>query len=135
MTNQGMLKIKDVVSTSIHTIEATATVHDAIGAMRDAKVSSLVVNRRDEDDEYGLLVVSDIAREVIAQNRSPERVNVYEIMSKPVLNISADMQAKYAIRLLVKFGLSRAMVIDDSRTPVGIVTLRDLVLRHGPDEA
>lgn len=130
----SILKVSDVMSTSVHIIEATATVHDAIGEMQRAGASSLVVNRRDAHDEYGLVTVTDVAREVIAQNRSADRVNVYEIMSKPVISVSADMQTKYAIRLLVRFGVSRTLVIDDARTPVGIVTLRDLVLRHGPDE-
>jgi CBS domain-containing protein len=40
------------------------------------------------------------------------------------------MRTEYAVRLLVRFKLSRALVVDHSRTPVGIVTLRDMVLRH-----
>ena len=87
-----------------------------------------VVPRRDADDEFGLILVSDIARSVIAENRAPERVNVYEVMSKPVLTLPSEMQARYAVRLLVRFGVSRAVVVDHDRNPVGIATLRDLVL-------
>jgi predicted transcriptional regulator len=102
--------------------------------MREAGVSSLVVERRDADDEFGLIVVTDIAREVIARDRAADRVNVYEMMSKPVLTLPVAMQAKYAVRLLVRFCVSRALVVDDSRAPVGIVTLRDLVLRSAPSD-
>ena len=98
--------------------------------MRETGVSSLAVERRDDTDEYGLLVVSDIAREVITENRAPERVNVYEIMSKPVVTLPVDMKIRYAVRLLVKFDLSRALVVDSARTPVGIITLRDMVVRQ-----
>ncbi len=129
MTEKSIIKVADVMTTKIKTIEATATVADAIAMMRDAGVSSLIAQRRDTADEYGLIVVSDIARHVIAQNRAPERVNVYEIMSKPVLDVSADMNIRYAVRLLTRFGLSRALVVDEARVPVGIVTLRDMVLR------
>ena len=76
-----------------------------------------------------MIVVADIARQVIATNRSIDRINVYEIMTKPVLTLPADMQIKYAVRHLVRFDLSRALVVDQERHPVGIVTLRDLVLR------
>ena len=86
-----------------------------------------------EDDEFGIVVVSDVAREVIAKNRAPERVHVYEIMSKPVLTLPADMQARYAVRLLVRFDVSRAVVVDHERRPLGIVNLRDLVLGHVPE--
>ena len=133
MSEKSYVKVEDVMSTTIATIDATATVQDAVVKMRDAGVSSLVAERRDASDEYGLVVVSDIAKHVIAENRSPERVNVYEIMSKPVLTVPKDMNIRYAVRLLVQFGLSRGLVVDEHRAPVGIVTLRDLVLRHTDD--
>ena len=130
MSQQTYIKVGDVMSPTVLTIGRMATVHEAIVQMKDAGVSSMAVERRDESDEYGLLVVSDIASEVIAKERSPDRVNVYEIMSKPVLTVAADMNIKYAVRLLVHFGVSRALVLDSTREPVGIVTLRDMVLRH-----
>jgi predicted transcriptional regulator len=130
MSSENSRRVRDAMTASVRTIEAMATVADAIRAMREAGVSSLVVERRDDADEFALLVVSDIAREVIAKNRAADRVNVYEIMSKPVVTVPADMQVKYAVRLLVRFGLSRALVIGERREPVGIVTLRDLVLSY-----
>ncbi|MFQ5775923.1 MAG: CBS domain-containing protein [Kiloniellaceae bacterium] len=131
MSAADYIKVSDAMTASVCTIEAMATVKEAIQAMREAGVSSLVVERRDETDEFGLLVVADVAREVIARDRAAERVNVYEIMSKPVLSLPANMNIKYAVRLLVRFGLSRALVVDHDGRPVGIVTLRDMVLRHG----
>jgi signal-transduction protein with cAMP-binding, CBS, and nucleotidyltransferase domain len=131
MSEAAMVRVCDVMSAEVRTIGRMATVADAITAMREAGVSSLVVERRDAHDEFGLIVVTDIAREVIARDRSAERVNVYEVMTKPVLSLPVDMQTRYAVRLLVRFGVSRALVVDDSRAPVGIVTLRDMVLRGG----
>jgi CBS domain-containing protein len=98
--------------------------------MRRHGVNSLAVNRRDDTDEVGLVSVSDIAREVTGPNRSPERVNVYEIMSKPLLTLRENMLAKYAVRLLVRFELSRAVVVDHERNAVGMVTLRDLIMGY-----
>ena len=109
-------------------IDGMATVREALNRMRENKVRSLVVQRRRPGDEYGIVVVSDIANKVIALNRSPDRVNVYEIMSKPVLTVNADMEIKYAIRLLGRFGLSRGVVIDRNEA-VGFVTLTDMVFR------
>ena len=118
----------------VRTIGRTATVREAVTIMRQIGVSSLVVERRDEADEFGLLVVTDIAREVIGKDRSADRVNVYEVMTKPVLTLPAEMDIKYAVRLLTRFQLTRALVLDNDRGPVGIVTLRDMVLRHIGDE-
>ncbi len=133
MNAHEAMKVSQAMTATVHTIDATATVKDAIQAMRAHNVSSLAVECRDEHDEFGLLAIVDIAREVIAVNRAAERVNVYEIMSKPVVSLPADMSIKYAVRLLVRFDLSRALVVDAERNPVGIVTLRDMVLCYGID--
>lgn len=135
MSESGLLRVGDIMSADIKKIGRLATVAEAIQALRDAGVSSLVVERKDADDEYGMIVVTDIAREVIAKDRSPERVNVYEIMTKPVLTIPQGMQVKHAVGLLVPFKISRALVVDDRREPVGVVTLRDMVLRQAPRQA
>jgi predicted transcriptional regulator len=126
-------RVGEVMSHNIKKIDSMATVAQAIAIMDQEDVSSLVVDRRDENDEYGLLVIADIAREVVAKDRSAERVNVYEIMSKPVVALPVDMKLRYAIRLLARFELSRALVVDHRREPVGLVTLREMVLRHAPD--
>ena len=133
MNARRILRVNDVMRTEVHTIDGLATVSEAMALMRRHRVSSLVVPRRDDDDEFGLILVSDIAGRVIAENRSPERVNVYEAMSKPLLTLASEMQARYAVRLLVRFGVSRAVVVNHDRNPVGIATLRDLVLGHAQE--
>ena len=120
--------VRAVMSPMPAPIDGMATVHEALELMREKNVYSLVVQRRRPGDEYGMVVVSDIANKVIAHNRPADRVNVYEIMSKPVLTVSADMEIKYAIRLLGRFGLSRGVVVDGNEA-VGFVTLTDMVLR------
>lgn len=123
------LRVADVMTADIHSIDGLATVADAVAAMRRHGVSSLVVARRHDDDEYGLVVVADIAGKVIAENRPLHRTSVYEIMSKPILTLPSDMLARYAVRLLVQFDVSRGVAIDDERKIVGMVTMRDLMLR------
>jgi len=133
MTEKSHVTVSEVMSTEIISIDATATVQEATQLMRKHNTSSIVVNRRNEADEFGLIVVSDIASKVLGQNLSPKRVNVYEVMSKPVISLSSEMNIVYAVRLLSRFKLSRAMVIDHDRNPLGIVTLRDMVLRNVRD--
>ena len=128
MSEQRPIRVGDLMTTELHGIDGLATVEEAIELMKRHNVNSLVVNRRDDTDEVGLLLVSDIARQVIAHDRAPERVNVYEIMAKPVLTLPPDMLARYAARLLGRFDVSRAIVVDPNRDPLGIVTLRDLVV-------
>lgn len=128
--DKTVITVADVMTRGVITIQPTATVHDAVELMRANRTSSVVVERRTPADEYGLVVVSDIAAEVLGKNLSPKRVNVYEIMSKPVLTLPAEMNIVYAVRMLTRFKLSRALVIDHDRNALGLVTLRDMVLRE-----
>ncbi len=130
MSEHPIIRVADVMTPEVRVIDPMATVRDAVRMLRESDVSSLAVDRRDPTDEFGLVVVTDIAREVIGMNRSPDRVNVYEIMTKPVLTLPAEMNVMYAVRLLTRFQLARSLVIDHDRMPVGIVTLRDIVMRH-----
>ena len=129
MTENPYVPVEDIMARSVYIVDGLATVREAIAKLVEHGVSSLVVDRRDGHDEYGMVHVADIAREVIAKNLSPDRVQVYEIMSKPILAVPAEMNIRYAIRHLVEFQRSRAVVINHDRELVGIVTLRDMVLR------
>ena len=132
MSRRRLVTVGDLMVSELYSIDGLATVADAMAVMRQHGVNALAVNRRDGADEVGLVSVSDIAREVIGPDRSPERVNVYEIMSKPVVTLPPDMLARYAVRLLVRFDISRAVVVDNDRNPLGMVTMRDLVLGQVP---
>ena len=133
MKENSSVRVRDLMVEEVHTIDGLDTVAAAMARMKRHRVSSLVVNRRSEDDELGLVVVADIARGVITDNRAPERVNVYEIMSKPLLTLPEDMLARYAVRLLVRLDLSRAVVVDHDRNAIGMVTLRDLIMGYAAE--
>lgn len=125
---QRYVRVHEVMTPAPRLIDGLASVRQAIDIMRSENVSSLVIDRRHDGDEYGLVTVHDIAGKVIASNRSPERTSVYEIMSKPTLTVDVDMDIKYAIRILTRFRLSRALVTRGGNM-VGIVTLRDMAIR------
>jgi signal-transduction protein with cAMP-binding, CBS, and nucleotidyltransferase domain len=123
------LKVADVMKTSLLMVSGLESVRGAMRRMKEHGVSSLIIERRDSNDEYGVVTVEDIAGKVIARNRSTTRTSVYEVMTKPALTVSGDMNVKYAIRLLARLGLSRALVVGDDGL-LGLVTQRDLVLGH-----
>jgi len=129
MTREAITRVEDVMTVAPHIIDGLANVRDAIDLMRDKHVSSLIIDKRHDGDEYGIVTVHDIAEKVIAIDRSASRTSVYEIMSKPVLTVSRQMNIKYAMRQLTQFRLTRALVVEDSKM-VGIVTLRDMAVRY-----
>ena len=67
--------------------------------MKHPNTRTLIVDKRYEDDEYGVVMFGDMAKKVLARDLSPGRVNVYEIMSKPVISVHPDMDIRYCTRL------------------------------------
>ncbi|WP_333873721.1 CBS domain-containing protein [Methylobacter sp.] len=122
-----VIRVKDVMKTDFATIDGIATVGDALRKMKALKTSVLVVNKRHEDDEYGMINSGDIARHVLAKDRAPDRVNVYEIMSKPVISVHPDMDIRYCSRLFADYNLVRAPVIENNKI-IGVVSPNSLVL-------
>lgn len=122
-----LIRVRDIMRTDFGSIDGLATVGEALRQMKTLKTSVLVVNKRHEDDEYGLITSGDIARHVLAKDRSPGRVNVYEVMEKPTILVHPDMDIRYCSRLFARYNLVRALVVD-GRQVVGIVSPNTLVL-------
>ena len=123
-----MRKVSDVMNTDFLSVPGTMTVTEAIHAMRSNNAHAVLVDKRTEDDELGIVLVSDIAKKVLAVNRSPDRVNVYEIMTKPVLSVDPEMHIRYCARLFDHFGISTAPVVRQGEV-LGIVSYDSLVLK------
>jgi predicted transcriptional regulator len=121
--------VRDCMRKEVTEVDGTMDVLSALKVMKKVGATSLIVKRRDDQDEYGLLLFSDIAKKVLAKDRAPERVNVYEVMAKPVLMVRPDMQVRYCARLFEDFGISHAPVLEDDKI-IGMVSFYLLVL-HG----
>ncbi len=124
-----MIRVREVMKTHFDVVDGMATVAMALDTMKHVDTKTLVVRPRHDRDEVGMVVLSDIAREVLAKDRAPDRVNIYEIMSKPVLSVHPEMDIRYCARLFDRFRLSRAPVLDEKRQVIGIVSLTDLVMK------
>ena len=127
MKNIKRICANDVMKTGYGTINGGATIKEALNEMKRLKTNVLVVNKRDEHDEYGLILSSDIAQQVLAKDRAPSRVNVYEIMTKPAVCVDPDMDIRYCSRLMSSLNLTRILVVKD-RALLGTVSPSALVL-------
>lgn len=121
-----MARAKDVMTTDVVTVDGSATVAEAIELMKARNVRALIVDRRSEDDAYGILTLRDVAYRVVAEGRDPKAVRVYEIMTKPLVVVNPDLDVKYVARLMAQRGLSRAPVLFGQKLQ-GVVSISDIV--------
>lgn len=128
MSERKVVRVKGVMKSGFDMVDGMATVSEALQAMKHIETKALIVDKRHDDDEYGIVMLSDIARQVIAKDKAPERVNVYEIMSKPVICVDPQMDIRYCARMFDRFGLSRAPVVEADKV-IGVVSYTDMVVK------
>ena len=132
MSQPTWVPVRDVMRKEVTFITGRTDVLEAMRIMKRVGATVLMVEKRDEQDEYGMLLFSDIAKQVIAKDRAPERVNVYGIMAKPVISVRPGMNIRYCARLFDNFGISHAPVIENEEV-LGIVSYY-LIALHGLPE-
>ncbi|MBT8050295.1 MAG: histidine kinase, partial [Gammaproteobacteria bacterium] len=90
-----IVRVREVMKKELDIVDGMDTVSNAIRAMKYPETRTLIVDKRYEDDEYGVVMFRDVAKRVLAPDLSPDRVNMYEIMSKPVLGVDPEMDVRY----------------------------------------
>ena len=128
MSEKTVVRVRDVMKTEFDLVDGMDTVAEVLKNSKYPESKCFIVDMRHDDDENGIVLLSDIAKQVLAKDKAPERVNIYEIMSKPVVAVDPDMDIRYCTRLFENFGLSRTPVVDNKKL-VGIVGYTDIVLR------
>jgi predicted transcriptional regulator len=129
MSKRSIIRVRDVMEDHFVMMDGISTAAEGIAALSREGAHTLFIRRRSDHDEFGIVVLADIAKKVIAEDKSPERVNLYEIMTKPVLGIEPEMDIRYCARLFYRFGLATAPVVENKEI-IGVVTYNELVL-HG----
>jgi CBS domain-containing protein len=120
-----MFKASDIMTKDVATIRSSATVAEAVRLLRARDWKALVVDRRHEQDAYGIITESDIVYKVIAYGKDPSRVRVYEVMTKPCIVVNPDLGLEYVARLFADHNLQRAPVIQGEL--LGIISLVDIL--------
>ncbi len=122
-----IIRVRDVMTSELHYIDGMATAGEAAEMMRIKKSDALLVSKRNSNDATGIVVVQDIIKKVVLPEQSPRNVNVYEIMTKPVIALPADMDVRYAVRLMTRADIRRAPV-EEKGAYIGILSFANLIL-------
>jgi CBS domain-containing protein len=115
---------KDVV-----TIEGDKTVLEAAKVMRMKKFSSLVVT--DKGKTVGIVTERDLVRKVLAEDRDPNKLLIYQIMSTDLITTTPETSIENAAKIMTEQRVRRLPVMKSTKL-VGIITASDIA-RHLSD--
>jgi predicted transcriptional regulator len=118
--------IKDIMVRDVVTVSPFATIREAMKVMKQRGVKSLVVDKRDQHDAFGIITYTNILKTIVAEEGDIDLINVYDICAKPALTISRELDVKHAARLMVNMGIRRLLVTVTNEL-AGIITMNDIV--------
>jgi CBS domain-containing protein len=122
-----MMKAEDIMTTDVVTIRGSATVADAVKLMKEKGLRALIVDRRTENDPYGMVTETDIVYKVTAYGKDPKAVRVFEVMTKPCIVVNPELGVEYVARLFANTGIRRAPVIKGKL--LGIISVTDILTK------
>jgi CBS domain-containing protein len=120
---------RDVMVKKVIFVDGMMTAKEAVELMRKEKVEFLIIKKRHVQDAYGIVNVHDFVKGVIIQDKTSEEVNLFQIMTKPVVSVPADMDVRYVASLLTNVGIRMAPVEKNGEF-IGMVSLSELVLEN-----
>lgn len=127
--------VKDIMVRDVVTVSAFATIREAMRLMKQRGVKSVVVDKRDAHDAFGIITYTNILKTIVAEEGDIDLINVYDICAKPALTVSRELDVTHAARLMVNLGIRRLLVTATNEL-AGIVTMNDIVgaILHMADE-
>ncbi|MFN2287508.1 MAG: CBS domain-containing protein [Chromatocurvus sp.] len=118
--------VREAMVTDVVTISPFSTLRDALWVMKERSVKSLVVERHDIHDAFGMLTFTHLLKVIIAEDGDIDLINVYDVCAKPALSVHPDLATRHAAHLMQEHNLKRLLVTENN-SMVGIVTSNDLV--------
>ncbi len=118
--------VKDLMNREVVIIEPTASLKEALKLMESKNVKSMVVNKKNSHDAYGMITYTDIIKAIFAEEGDIDLLNVYDIYKKPALSISKELEVKHAAKLMIKMGIKRLLVTDNNELE-GIISMHDII--------
>ena len=117
--------VKEVMSNGVRTASPEDSVKQAACLMNESMIGCLIVISGTGNIE-GIVTERDILRNVVAEGRDSNSVNVGEIMTRNLVVITPDVSLEDAADVMTKNKIKKLPVVEDGRL-VGIVTATDLV--------
>lgn len=119
------MKVKEIMTQGVEKIDANKTVADAMKRMMELHITSLIVDKRGDEDSYGIITRKDVIAKVIAEKLEPSKVKIARIMSKPIITVHPDDDISSVAKLMAKTNIRR-FPVHNGHDLVGMISNSDI---------
>jgi len=121
--NQVSLKVDDVMTVEVITVDEKATVKDAADIMDKNEISCLIAARKVR--AIGIITERDLLKRVIVEAKNPEKTKVKAVMSTPLEVVASGTELEDAIKIMFQKKIKKMPVVDKDNI-IGLVSLTDI---------
>jgi CBS domain-containing protein len=121
-------KVRDWMVDVVVFIEADNTVAEALSLMRRRYTHSVIVNKSENNLEYGIITSTDISDKIVAQQNIPANILCKDIMTSPLIAVDENMTLQECAALMKKHHIHHLPVIDENHELVGMVSASDFLV-------
>lgn len=114
-----------VARTDMHTVDAAASISEALSKLLEAGISRAPIIGRDSDDVRGVAYQKDLAREML-RGTATDRANIASV-ARPATFVPESLAASDLLRRMQRESTHFAIVIDEYGGVAGLVTFEDLI--------
>ncbi len=120
--------VKDWMIDLVVYINPESTVLEALSRMRRRYLNSLIVEKTDDNPQYGIVTSTDICDKIVAQGRNPAKTKVKEIMTSPLMSINPDQTIFECAKSMSEHHIHHLPVVDEAGNIIGMISATDFLV-------
>jgi CBS domain-containing protein len=117
------LKVEDVMTKEVITIDETATIKEAAEIMDKNEISCLIALRKGR--AIGIITERDLLKRIIVEAKNPEKTKVGKVMSSLLAVVAVGTDLETALRLMFLKKIKKLPVVN-KESILGLVSLTDI---------
>lgn len=125
----GIVLVRDVMSKDVKVVRLDTLVKEVVATMNKFDIGSIVVVQSTRP--VGIITERDILKRIVEPCMAPETLRAREIMTSPVVTISATASIDEAAKIMARKKIKKLLVMDNEKL-AGMLTFTDIVT-HVPN--
>ena len=120
--------VKDWMIDLVVYVDPDSTVADALALMRRRYIHSLIVSKKEDYPDYGILTSTDICDKIVAQSKNPATTHVREVSTSPFIAVHPAMTLQECARVMHEHHFHHLPVEDENGNLLGMISATDFLV-------